>query len=195
VVLARKDGQPGLHNLCAFVVPDETPGLRITPDSEKLGLKAAPSATLTFENARIAADNLLGEPGNAGVVRAATLYQLLRAAVACGSARAGLGYAAAYARERIAFGRPIVSYQGIAFLFSEMAMKLDAARLYLWRAATGWDKGVELAELVSSCEAAQYQATKMAKVATIDTIQILGGAGFIQDHPAEMWVRNTAALD
>lgn len=195
VVLARRDGQPGLHNLCAFLVPDETPGLHITPDGNKLGLKAASSATLTFENARIAADNLLGEPGSPGVVRAATLYQLLRAAVACGSARAGLEYASGYARERIAFGRPIVSYQGIAFMFSEMAMKLDAARLYLWRAATSWDKDVELTELANACEAAQYQALKMAKAATIDTIQILGGAGFIQDHPAEMWVRNTAALD
>ena len=195
VVLARLEGTSGLEGLCALLVPDETPGLRITPDSYKLGLSAAPSAAFVFENARVDASNLLGEPGQPGTVRAAILYQLLRAGVACGSARAGLEYAAGYARERVAFGRPIVSYQGIAFLFSEMAMKLDAARLYLWRAATSWDKGVELATLVREAEAAQYQALKIAKSATIDTIQILGGAGFIQDHPAEMWVRNAAALD
>jgi alkylation response protein AidB-like acyl-CoA dehydrogenase len=115
--------------------------------------------------------------------------------VACGTARAGLEYAADYARQRIAFGRPIVSYQGIAFLFSEMAMKLDAARLLLWRAATAWDTNAELSELVEQCEAAQAQAIKIAKAATIDTIQILGGAGFIQDHPAEMWMRNAAAME
>jgi len=74
-------------------------------------------------------------------------------------------------------------------------MKLDAARLYLWRAATSWDNDVELATLVREAEAAQYQALKIAKSATIDAIQILGGAGFIQDHPTEMWVRNMAALD
>jgi len=74
-------------------------------------------------------------------------------------------------------------------------MNLDAARLYLWRAATSWDQGSELATLVRDAEAAQHQALKIAKSATIDAIQILGGAGFIQDHPAEMWVRNMAALD
>jgi alkylation response protein AidB-like acyl-CoA dehydrogenase len=195
VVLARLDGQPGLDHLCALLVPDGTPGLAITPDSHKLGLNAAPSATLTFENARVDAHNLLGEAGQPGVVRAAVLYQLLRAGVACGSARAGLEYASDYARGRVAFGRPIVTYQGIAFMIAEMAMKLDAARLYLWRAATSWDKGAELATLVREAEAAQHQALKIAQAATIDTIQILGGAGFIQDHPAEMWMRNTAALD
>jgi alkylation response protein AidB-like acyl-CoA dehydrogenase len=195
VVLARLDGQSGLHSLCALLVPDNTPGLRITPDSHKLGLNAAPSAALTFENARVDAHNLLGTPGHPGVARAAVLYQLLRAGVACGSAGAGLEYASGYARDRVAFGRSIVSYQGIAFMLAEMAMKLDAARLYLWRAATSWDTGAELATLVREAEAAQHQALKIAKSATIDTIQILGGAGFIQDHPAEMWVRNAAALD
>lgn len=195
VVLARLDGQPGLQDLCALLVPDETPGLTITPDANKLGLNAAPSAALTFANARVDAENLLGEPGHPGIIRAALLYQILRAGVACGTARAGLEYAADYARQRIAFGRPIVSYQGIAFMFSEMAMKLDAARLYLWRAAADWDKEIELATLVREAEAAQYQAIKIAKAATIDTIQILGGAGFIQDHPAEMWMRNAAAME
>lgn len=195
VVLARLEGSSGAEGLCALVLPADAPGLRILPDSHKLGLIAAPSASYTFEEVRVPASCLLGEPGNAGVVRAATFYQILRAGVACGTARAGLEYAADYARQRIAFGRPIVSYQGIAFLFSEMAMKLDAARLYLWRAASGWDTGIEWATLVREAEAAQYQALKIAKSATIDTIQILGGAGFIQDHPAEMWMRNAAAMD
>ncbi len=167
VALARLDGQPGLDDLCALLVPGDTPGLRVTPDSHKLGLNATPSAELACENARVHTDNLLGDPGHPGVVRAAS----------------------------VAFGRPIASYQGIAFLIAEMAMKLDAARLYLWRAATSWDRDTELTTLVREAEAAQHQALKIAKSATIDTIQILGGAGFIQDHPAEMWMRNAAALD
>src|SRR2546421_11584078 len=100
-----------------------------------------------------------------------------------------------YARGRIAFGRPIVSYQGIAFMIAEMAMKLDAARLLTWRAATSWDRHVECEMLVREAEAAQEQAVKIAKSATIDAVQILGGAGFLQDHPAEMWMRNAAAMD
>jgi alkylation response protein AidB-like acyl-CoA dehydrogenase len=195
VILARLEGSGGPNGLCAFLLPDDTPGLRITADAQKLGLLAAPSAAYTLEHACLAPSYLLGETGHPGVVRAATLYQILRAAVACGTARAGLEYAADYARQRIAFGRPIVSYQGIAFLFSEMAMKLDAARLYLWRAATAWDTGEETTTLVKEADAAQHQAIKIAQAATIDTIQILGGAGFIQDHPAEMWMRNAAAMD
>lgn len=195
VVLARLEGSNEEAGLCALLVPANTPGVRITPDSARLGLLAAPSASYTFEQARLAPTCLLGQTGNTGTVRVATLYQILRAAVACGTARAGLEYAAEYARQRIAFGRPIVSYQGIAFLFSEMAMKLDAARLYLWRAAISWDRNASLETLVKEAEAAQYQAIKIARTATIDTIQILGGAGFIQDHPAEMWMRNAAAME
>jgi alkylation response protein AidB-like acyl-CoA dehydrogenase len=195
VVLVRLEGTAGMAGICALLVPAETDGLQIIPDTHKLGFAAAPSAAYTFNEALVATNALLGEPGNAGVLRAIALYQILRAGVACGIARAGLEYASEYASQRIAFGRPIVSYQGIAFLFSEMSMKLDAARLYLWRAATSWDKAVELATLVKEAEAAQYQAIKIAKSATIDTIQILGGAGFIQDHPAEMWMRNAAAME
>ncbi|MEO7021055.1 MAG: acyl-CoA dehydrogenase family protein [Ktedonobacteraceae bacterium] len=195
VILARLEGTTGLDGLCALLVAANTLGLQITPDTYKLGLRAAPSASYTFNEAHIPASSLLGEPGNAGVIRAATLSSILRAGVACGMARAGLEYARDYARQRIAFGRPIVSYQGIAFMFSDMAMKLDAARLYLWQAANSWDNGGELASLVKEAEAAQFQAHKIAKSATIDTIQILGGAGFIQDHPAEMWMRNAAAME
>jgi alkylation response protein AidB-like acyl-CoA dehydrogenase len=105
-----------------------------------------------------------------------------------------------YAGGRIAFGRPIVSYQGIAFMIAEMAMKLDAARLMVWRAAASWDREVETgndksSSYVQEAEAAQNQAIKIAKSATIDAIQILGGAGFMQDHPAEMWMRNAAAME
>ena len=85
-------------------------------------------------------------------------------------------------------------------MIAEMAMKLDAARLLTWRAAASWDQGVVGAQfiaptLVQEAEAAQHQAVKIAKSATIDAIQILGGAGFIQDHPAEMWMRNAAAME
>ncbi len=159
---------------------------------------------------------MLGEPGNKGVIRAATLFNILRAGVACGMARAAFEYAMDYAKERIAFGRPIASYQGIAFMVSEMAMKLDAARLLLWRAATSWDRmgedvGIPLAgiqhphpydpnsspwlELVRESESAQHQAVEIAKSATIDAVQIMGGAGFMQDHPVEMWMRNAAAME
>lgn len=195
VALLRIVGSSGFEDLCALMIPAQAEGLRIQNDEHKLGLIAVPSASFDFDNAAIPAACMLGEPGHSGVIRTAALYSILRASAACGMARASLEYAMNYARERIAFGRPIASYQGIAFIVAEMAMKLDAARLYVWRAATEWDGDTDLETLVRDAEAAQRQALKMAKSATIDAIQVLGGAGFIQDHPVEMWARNAAAME
>lgn len=195
VVLLRLEDTRGSDGLCALMVPAEAPGLSTSNDAQKLGLIAAPSASYTFRDAAVPASCMLGEPGSSGVVRAATLYNILRAGVACGVARAALEYAINYAKDRVAFGRPIASYQGIAFIIAEMAMNLDAARLLVWRAATEWDRGVDSDELVRDAEAAQRQAVKIAKSATTDAIQVMGGAGYMQDHPAEMWMRNAAAME
>jgi alkylation response protein AidB-like acyl-CoA dehydrogenase len=195
VVLLRLEGTKGNDGLCAVVLPAQVEGLQISADVQKLGLLAAPSASYSFTDAVIPAGCMLSEPGNSGVIRASTLYTILRAGVACGTARAAFEYARDYAKERVAFGRPIASYQGIAFMVAEMAMRLDAVRLLLWRAATSWDRGVEIDTLVREAESAQQQAIGISKSATIDAIQILGGAGFLQDHPAEMWMRNAAAME
>jgi alkylation response protein AidB-like acyl-CoA dehydrogenase len=80
-------------------------------------------------------------------------------------------------------------------MVAEMAMKLDAARLLVWQSAINWDRSAEIASLVRDAEAAQKQALKIAKSATIDAIQVLGGAGYLQDHPVEMWTRNAAAME
>jgi alkylation response protein AidB-like acyl-CoA dehydrogenase len=167
----------------------------VSEDVLKLGLIAAPSASYACENVQVPATCMLGKAGDKGVIQAATLYNILRAGAACGTARAALEYAMGYAKERVAFGRPIVSYQGIAFMIAEVAMKLDAARLLVWRAAVSWDRGEESEILAREAEAAQQQAVKIAKSATIDAVQILGGAGFMQDHPVEMWMRNAAAME
>ena len=201
VVLLRIEGTEGtegsadLDGLCALMVPAQIDGVRIRTDAQKLGLIAAPSASYDFTNASVAASCMLGEPGNSGVVSAATLFNILRAGVACGMARGALEYAINYARDRIAFGRPIASYQGIAFIVAEMAMHLDAARLLVWRSAASWDREIDNETLVQEAAAAQRQAISIAKSATIDAIQVLGGAGFMEDHPAEMWMRNAAAME
>ncbi len=212
VVLLRLENTVETEGLCAFMIPSRLDGLQISADVQKLGLIAAPSVSYSLADVAIPEACMLGEPGNKGVIRAATLYNILRAGVACGMARAAFEYAMDFAKERIAFGRPIASYQGIAFMVSEMAMNLDAARLMLWRAATSWDRvgagypqGVSLhpfdpkaspwLELVRETESAQHQAVEIAKSATIDAVQIMGGAGFMQDHPVEMWMRNAAAME
>ena len=80
-------------------------------------------------------------------------------------------------------------------MLAEMAMRLDSVRLLLWHAAAHWD-GVRTSEgLLRDAEAAQSQAIKLGELATIDAIQIMGGAGYMQDHPVEMWMRNAAAME
>ena len=195
IALFRIEGTSGLDGLCAFILPEYANGLHVSQDVQKLGLIAAPSASYRFENVVVPASSLVGQSENDGVKRAIVLYEILRASVACGMARASLEYARDYASGRIAFGRPIASYQGIAFMVAEMAMKLDAARLLVWNAAIQWDRNAEIASLVRNAEAAQKQALKIAKSATIDSIQVLGGAGYLQDHPVEMWTRNAAAME
>jgi len=195
VVLLRMEGTAGADGICAMVLPREIEGIQISRDTLKLGLQAAPTAAYSFENVAVPASAMLGEPDNSGVLRAAALYSILRAGVACGTGRAALEYASKYAEERIAFGRPIVSYQGIAFILAEIAMKLDAVRLLLWNAAANWDSSADPVALLRDAEAAQYQAVKLAKSATTDAVQVMGGAGFMQDHPVEMWMRNAAAME
>lgn len=195
VVIFRLPGTSESDGIGACVLTPQAQGLMIVPETQKLGLIAAPSAAYVLRDVVVPEQDVLGEPGSVGVMRAVALYALLRAGVACGLARAALEYASGYAQERIAFGRPIVSYQGIAFMLAEMAMHLDAARLLLWNAAFQWDQQVATNLLMRDAEAAQYQAIKLAKSATTDAVQILGGAGFIQDHPVEMWMRNAAALE
>ncbi|MGZ3610459.1 MAG: acyl-CoA dehydrogenase family protein, partial [Ktedonobacteraceae bacterium] len=123
VVLLRLENSVASEGLCAFMIPAKLEGLQISADVQKLGLIAAPGVSYSLSNVAISGTCMLGEPGNLGVIRAATLYNILRAGVACGMARAALEYSMDYARERIAFGRPIASYQGIAFMVSETAMK------------------------------------------------------------------------
>jgi alkylation response protein AidB-like acyl-CoA dehydrogenase len=195
VVLARIEGTEGVSGICAVVLPNDANGFSFQTTQEPLGLQAAPSATCIFEETFIPKEALLGPPGCADVIRIAALHSILRAGIAIGTARAALEYAHDYAAGRYAFGRPIASYQGIAFIIAEMAMKLDAARLLTWRAASLWDKNYPEIHVLEEAEAAQRQALKIAQSATTDAVQVLGGAGFIQDHPTEMWMRNAAAME
>ena len=127
----------------------------------------------------------------ANLQRFVALANILLGGLAVGIARAALDYSADYAKGRIQFGRPISSYQSIAFMAAEMAMDLDASRLLIWRAAQTWDLGQDALRLA---ERARLQAAKTAQKVTIDAVQILGGAGFLQDYPVEIWMRDAAAL-
>ncbi len=193
VVLARMEGTEGLAGLRLVILPENAAGIETTPEAEPLGLSAAPRARMRLHQVSIPPDAILGgaDSGGEGAQRSVALANILLGGLAVGIARAALEYSADYAKNRIQFNRPISSYQAIAFMAAEMAMTLDAVRLLVWRAAQAWDLGQDALRLA---ERARIQAVKTAQRITIDAVQILGGAGFLQDHPVELWMRDAAAL-
>jgi acyl-CoA dehydrogenase len=109
------------------------------------------------------------------------------AASAVGLARAALEYATAYAREREAFGKPVIAQQGVSFKLAEIAIEVEAARLLVWRACAAVDEDVDAGLLGSYAKAF---AADTAMRATTEAVQVLGGAGAMRDHPVEKWFRD-----
>jgi alkylation response protein AidB-like acyl-CoA dehydrogenase len=193
IVTARGVATPGLPGLRLVLLPDNAAGVAAKSEAEPLGLRAALRTSLHLDKVAVMPDSILGglDAGAAGAQRFIALAHILLGALAAGIARAALEYSTDYARGRIQFGRPISSFQAIAFMAAEMAMETDAARLLVWRAAHAWDAGEDALRLA---ERARMQAVKTAQRVTTDAVQILGGAGFLQDHPVELWMRDAEAL-
>jgi alkylation response protein AidB-like acyl-CoA dehydrogenase len=171
------------EGLGAVVVEGDT--YEIARPEDKLGLEAAPSSVVTFDQA---GDALL--PGPA-LEKAIMWSKLATGAIALGCARASLEYASNYATEREAFGRPIGAFQAISFKIADMAIEVDAARLAVWRAA--WKLDRDEATHADIAEA-NGQALSTAIKCGDDGVQVLGGHGYIRDHPVEKWFRDAVTL-
>jgi alkylation response protein AidB-like acyl-CoA dehydrogenase len=188
IVFAKLDGA-----VTAFLVEGDDPGVAPGRKEQKLGLRASYTGSLVLDNARIPVDRLLGEEGE-GFRIAMDFFEASRpqvAASAVGIARAAFEYAAGYAREREAFGKPLVAKQGVSFALADMAIELEAARLLVWKACAAVDLG-EDAGLAGSY--AKAFAADAAMRATTGAVQILGGAGIMDDHPVEKWFRDAKVM-
>lgn len=184
VVFAKLEGA-----IAAFLVEQDDPGVAAGRKEDKLGLRASYTGSLLLDDARIPADRLLGGEGQ-GFQIAIDFFMHSRPQVAAGAvgvARAAFEYARDYARERRAFGKPILSRQGVSFKLADMAMEIEAARLLVWRACEALDRGEDAGLLGSYAKAFAADA---AMRATTDAVQILGGAGIMRDHPVEKWMRD-----
>ena len=184
VVFAKLDGA-----ITAFLVEAGDDGVRAGRVEDKLGLRASHTGSLLLDGVRLPADRLLGEEGQ-GFQVAMDFFEHSRPQVAAGAvglARAALEYATAYARERTAFGRPIIDRQGVSFKLADAAIAVEAARLLTWRAAAALDEGRDAGLLGSYAKAFAADA---AMQVTTDAVQVLGGAGVMRDHPVERWLRD-----
>ncbi len=184
VVFARTDA-----GISAFLVERDDPGVSAGRKEQKLGLRSSHTGSLVLDDARIPVDRLLGDDG-AGFLVAMDFFEHSRPQVAAGAvgvARAAFEYATDYAREREAFGKPILAKQGVSFKLADMAMETEAARLLVWRACAALDAGEDAGLLGSYAKA--FAADTAMKVTT-DAVQVLGGAGIMRDHPVEKWLRD-----
>jgi alkylation response protein AidB-like acyl-CoA dehydrogenase len=160
-----------------------------------MGLKGLATYELTFTDCRVGADARLGGDKGINFSRLMSESRIALSAIGVGVMNAAYEYARDYAKERKAFGVPIATKQAIAFILADMAIEIDAARLLVWEAASRLDKGGDA--LRESYLAKNYVAASALKV-TDNAVQVLGGHGYIREHPVEMWLRNArgiAAID
>jgi len=171
----------------AFVVPPQAEGLTVGEREKWLGLGALPLFPLRLESVHVPEEARLG--GAAGHDPAVLLSasQVAVAAMAVGLSRASFDYALRYAKERQVFETPIAQKQSIAFSLAEMAIDIEAIRLLMWEAAWKLDAGQDAAQ---SAYLALTGASDMAMMVTDRAVQILGGHGYIREHPVERWMRN-----
>jgi acyl-CoA dehydrogenase len=187
LVYAASDRDQGFAGVDAFLLPRATPGLVISEREKNMGIKALATCELTLKDCRVGAEARLGGEKGINFTRLLSESRVAMAAMAVGVARAAFEYARAYAKERKAFGVPIARKQAIAFMLAEMAIEIDATRLLVWEAAARLDKGDDA--LKESWQARNYAAASSLMV-TDNAVQILGGHGYIREHPVEMWLRN-----
>ena len=178
-----------------FILPKDTEGLKINPREQNMGIKALPTYEITMGNCSIPKDHRLGGENGCDFSAILNSSKVALAAMAVGVARAAYEYARDYAKQRFAFGEPIASRQAIAFMLAEMAIEIDATRLMVWEAAWKLDKKQDATKEASL---GKFYADDMVMVVTDRAIQVLGGHGYIREHPVELWFRNArgfATLD
>jgi len=175
----------------AFLVKAPTDGLRIGEREKWMGFNALKTYRLSLEGVRVPVANRLGGDEGIDIQRILNSSRIALSALGVGLAKAAYEYARDYAKERVAFGEPIAHRQAIAFMLAEMAIDIDATRLMVWEAAWKLDKGQNATH--DAYLAARYAADVAIKV-TDGAVQILGGHGYIREHPVELWLRNARSL-
>ncbi len=189
IVFAVTDKAAGKKGISCFLVPTATPGYKVARIERKMGQHASDTAQIVFEDCRIPASALLGKEGEGYKIALSNLEagRIGIAAQSVGMARAAFEAAVAYAKERVTFGVPIIEHQAVNFRLADMATRLDAARLMVWRAATLKDAGKPC--LVEASMAKMY-ASEMAEKVCSDAIQIHGGCGYTDETAVERIARD-----
>ena len=189
IVFAYTDKAKKYKGLSAFIVERSRPGFSVSKKFDKLGQRASDTAEITLDGVAVPASQRLGREGD-GFLIAMQVFDRSRPAVAAaavGVAQRALDESLKYARERQAFGMPLVEHQAIGYMLADMAMNIEAARLLAWRAAWLVDQGQPNTKFAAFAKA--FAADAAMKITT-DAVQIFGGYGFMKEYPVEKLMRD-----
>ena len=178
------------RRITCFIVEKDRPGFSVPKLEHKLGIKGSPTGTPVFEDVRVPQENVVGEVGRGLAVALATLERtrLSAGAQAVGIAQGAIDYAVGYAKERVAFGKPIIEMQGLQFKLADMQTRTAAARELLYKAASMADRDEPGLGFYSSM--AKLFASDTAMYVTVEAVQVLGGYGYVTEYPVERYMRD-----
>ena len=197
VAFAKTDRDKGAAGISAFIVPTDRPGFSVARTDRKMGVRGVPTANIVFEDVRLGPELLLGGEEGGAFKHAMLTLNTLRPVVGArgvGLAEGAMTYALDYARQREAFGKPIAQLQAIQFMFADMAIQIEAARLLVYQGAWLVDQGKHQREDAALLSIAKAYATEMAVRVSSDALQILGAQGYMMDHPLERHYRDARQL-
>lgn len=189
VIMSVTDRAKGTHGISAFIVERGNPGLSIGKIEEKFGVRGSPTSQVLLTDCHVPADALLGKENEGFMNALKTLDggRISIGAMAVGIAQGALEESVKYAKDRIQFGKPIAEHQAVQFMLADMAMRIDAARMLVLRAAWLKDRGMPFKKEAAM---AKLYASEMSSFVTNKAVQIHGGYGYISDYPVERMLRD-----
>lgn len=189
-IIAMTDKKKGARGASAIIVEKNSAGFSFGKKEKKMGIRSSATRELIFENCKVPKENLLAREGMGFIVAMRTLDNTRPgvAAQAVGIAQGALDYAVKYSHERIQFGQPIFSFQGIQFMVADMATQIEAARALVYATAKTIDSGAkDISKISAMCK---LFASDVAMKVTTDAVQIYGGYGYMRDYPVEKMMRD-----
>lgn len=190
LIFAMTDPESGSRGMSAFAVPADSPGLSIGKKEDKMGMRASPTTDLIIEDLRVPAGDMVGGENMAFTYLMRTLdgTRPTIAAQALGIAEGALSYTLGYGGQREQFQRPLVEFQGLQFMLSEMATRVESARALLYMTCAMYDR--DQPEVSPFAAMSKLWATDVAMRVTTDAVQLMGGYGYLKDHPVERMMRD-----
>ncbi len=193
-IIAMTDKTKGARGASAFIVEKGTPGFQFGKKEKKMGIRASTTRELIFDNCRIPKDNIISREGMGFIIAMRTLDNA-RAGVGAqgvGVAQGAFEEAVKFARQRIQFGHPIISFQAVQHMLADMATEIEAARAFLYSVARYIDSGAK--DISKESAMVKVFTTDMAMRVTVNAVQVMGGSGYMREYPVEKMMRDAKIL-